>query len=75
MTCRDMDGVINSRSRDSALSPEAAEHIGRCERCREVMRVLVEGPQIRQPSTSHSLPHDTARTTCPMCSASTGGMM
>ena len=28
MTCRDMDGVINSRSRDSALSPEAAEHIG-----------------------------------------------
>ena len=52
MTCRDMDGVINSRSRDSALAPEAAEHIGRCERCREVMRVLVEGPEIRQPSES-----------------------
>jgi hypothetical protein len=52
MTCREMDGVINSRSRDSALPPEAAEHIGRCERCREVMRVLVEGPEIRQPSES-----------------------
>ena len=52
MTCRDMDGVINSRSRDSALPPEAAEHIGRCERCREVMRVLVEGTEIRQPSES-----------------------
>ena len=52
MTCRDMDGVINSRSRDSALPPEASEHIGRCERCREVMRVLVEGPEIRQPSES-----------------------
>ena len=52
MTCRDMDGVINSRSRNSALPPEAAEHIGRCERCREVMRVLVEGPEIRQPSES-----------------------
>jgi hypothetical protein len=52
MTCRDMDGVINSRSRDSALPPEAFEHVGRCERCREVMRVLVEGPEIRQPSES-----------------------
>jgi hypothetical protein len=52
MTCRDMDGVINSRSRDSALPLEAAEHIGRCDRCREVMRVLVEGPEIRQPSES-----------------------
>ena len=52
MTCRDMDGVINSRSRDSALPPEASEHIGRCERCREVMRVLMEGPEIRQPSES-----------------------
>src|ERR1700730_10705958 len=52
MTCTEMDGVINSRSRDSALPPEASEHIGRCERCREVMRVLVEGPEIRQPSES-----------------------
>ena len=52
MTCRDMDGVINSRSRESALPPEASEHIGRCERCREVMRVMVEGPEIRQPSES-----------------------
>jgi len=52
MTCRDMDGVINSRCGDSALPPDAAEHIGRCERCREVMRVLVEGPEIRQPSES-----------------------
>jgi len=52
MTCRDIDGVINSRSRDSALPPEAAEHIRRCERCCEVMRVLVEGPQTRMPSES-----------------------
>jgi hypothetical protein len=52
MTCRDMDGVIDSWSRDSVLPPEASEHIGRCERCREVMRVLVEGPEVRQPSKS-----------------------
>jgi hypothetical protein len=52
MTCKDMDDVITSRSKDSALPPEAAEHIGRCERCREVMRVLVQGPGIRRPSDS-----------------------
>lgn len=52
MTCEDMDGVINSQCNDSALPPKAAQHIARCERCREVMRVLVERPEIRQPAES-----------------------
>jgi hypothetical protein len=50
MTCKDMDGVFNSQCKNSALPPQAAEHIVRCERCQEVMRVLVEGPEARQPS-------------------------
>ena len=42
MTCRDMDGIISSHSGDSLLSPEAAEHIVGCERCRSLVRLLDE---------------------------------
>jgi hypothetical protein len=50
MTCNDMDAVINSRSGGPAPPPKAAEHIAVCLRCRQVMRLLDEGPKIRRPS-------------------------
>jgi hypothetical protein len=45
-----MDGVISSHSGDSALPPEAAEHISGCERCRRLMRLLDEAPDVPAPS-------------------------
>src|SRR5579864_1930590 len=53
MTCHDMDGIINSHSGDSLLSPEAAEHIVGCERCRSLVRLLDETREIPAPSESH----------------------
>jgi len=50
MTCRDMDGMISSHSGDSLLSPEAAEHIVGCERCRSLMRLVDEAREIPAPS-------------------------
>ena len=52
MTCHDMDGIINSHSRDSLLSPEAAKHIVGCERCRSLVRLLDETREIPAPSES-----------------------
>ena len=52
MTCRDMDGIISSHSGDALLSPEAAEHIVRCERCRGLVRLLDEAREIPTPSES-----------------------
>src|SRR6266404_4653988 len=40
MTCREMDNVISSRSSNSPLPPEAAEHSVRCEGCRSLVRLL-----------------------------------
>lgn len=50
MTCRGIDDVISARTKDSALPPEAAEHIAICERCRGLMRMLAETPEILPPS-------------------------
>lgn len=50
MTCREIDSVISSRSRNSPLPPEAAEHIVGCERCRSLVRLLDETREILAPS-------------------------
>jgi len=52
MTCRDMDGIISSHSGDSLLSPEAAKHIVKCERCRSLVRLLDETREFPAPSES-----------------------
>jgi hypothetical protein len=40
VTCRDMDDVISSRSGDSLLEPQPAEHLIHCEQCRGLTRLL-----------------------------------
>jgi hypothetical protein len=40
VTCRDLDDVISSRSGDSVLEPQHAEHLIHCERCRGLTRLL-----------------------------------
>jgi hypothetical protein len=52
VTCHNIDGVISSHSGDSGLPPEAAEHVAGCDRCRRLMRLLDEGPDIPAPSAS-----------------------
>jgi len=50
VTCHDIGGVISSHSGDSGLPPEAAEHVAGCDRCRRLMRLLDEGPDVPAPS-------------------------
>ncbi len=52
MTCKDFEAVLNSRPRGLALPPEAAGHVAGCRRCRVLMRLLDEGPEILHPSES-----------------------
>ena len=52
MTCRDMDDVINSRSGDSVLEPQPAEHLIHCERCRGLTRLLDKADDGLRPSES-----------------------
>ena len=51
MTCNEIDALISSRS-SLPVSPVAAEHLARCERCRSLVRVLQEGPARQAPSAS-----------------------
>ena len=51
MTCRQMDNMISSRSGNSPLPPEAAEHVAGCQRCHTLVRLLDENREI--PSLSH----------------------
>jgi hypothetical protein len=52
MTCKDLEAALNSRTGGLALPPEAAEHVAGCRRCRVLMRLLDEGPEILHPSES-----------------------
>ena len=52
MTCREMDGVISSRSGDSVLESQPAEHLIHCERCRSLMRLLDKAGDGLRPSES-----------------------
>jgi len=52
VTCRDMDDVISSRTRDSVLEPQPAEHLIHCEQCRSLTRLLDEADDGRSPSES-----------------------
>jgi hypothetical protein len=50
VTCRDMDDVIISRSGDSVLEPQPAEHLIHCERCRGLTSLLDKANDGLQPS-------------------------
>ena len=50
MTCRQMDNMISSRSGNSPLSPEAAEHVAGCHRCHTLVRLLGENRETPSPS-------------------------
>jgi hypothetical protein len=52
VTCRDMDDVISSRSGDSVLEPQAAEHLIHCEQCRGLTRLLDKADDGLRPSES-----------------------
>lgn len=52
MTCRDMDDVISSRSGDSVLGPQPAEHLIHCEQCRGLTRLLDKAADGLRPSES-----------------------
>ena len=52
MTCRDMDDVISSRTSDSVLEPQPAEHLIHCERCRGLTRLLDKADDWLRPSES-----------------------
>ena len=52
MTCRDMDDVISSRSDDSVLEPQPAEHLIHCEQCRGLTRLLDKADDGLRPSES-----------------------
>ena len=52
MTCRDMDDVISSRTGDSVLEPQPAEHLIHCERCRGLTRLLDKADDGLRPSES-----------------------
>ena len=52
MTCRDMDDVISSRTGDSELEPQPAEHLIHCERCRGLTRLLDQADDGLRPSES-----------------------
>ena len=52
MTCRDMDDVISSRTGDSVLEPQPAEHLIHCEQCRGLTRLLDEVDYGDRPSES-----------------------
>ena len=52
MTCRDMDDVISSRSGDSVLERQPAEHLIHCERCRGLTRLLDNAADGLRPSES-----------------------
>ena len=52
MTCRDMDDVISSRSGDSVLEPQPAEHLIHCEHCRSLTRLLDKAADGLRPSES-----------------------
>jgi hypothetical protein len=47
-----MDDVISSRSGDSVLEPQPAEHLMHCERCRSLTRLLNEAGDGLHPSES-----------------------
>jgi len=51
VTCRQMDNMISSRSGNSPLPPEAAEHVAGCQRCHTLVRLFDENREI--PSLSH----------------------
>jgi hypothetical protein len=52
VTCRDMDDVISSRSGDSLLEPQPAEHLIHCEGCRGLARLLDKADNGLRPSES-----------------------
>jgi hypothetical protein len=52
VTCRDMDDVISSRTGDSVLKPQPAEHLIHCERCRGLSRLLDKADDGFRPSES-----------------------
>jgi hypothetical protein len=52
VTCRDMDNVISSRTSDSVLEPQPAEHLIHCERCRELTLLLDKADDGLRPSES-----------------------
>ena len=52
MTCREMDDVISSRSDDSVLEPQPAEHLIHCERCRSLTGLLDKAGDGLRPSES-----------------------
>lgn len=52
MTCWEMDDVISSRSDDSVLEPQPAEHLIHCERCRSLTTLLDKADDGLRPSES-----------------------
>jgi hypothetical protein len=52
VTCREMDDVISSRSGDSVLKQQPAEHLIHCERCRSLTRLLDKADDGLRPSES-----------------------
>ena len=52
MTCRDMDDAISSRSGDSGLEPQPAEHLIHCKPCRGLTRLLDNAAEGLRPSES-----------------------
>jgi hypothetical protein len=52
VTCREMNDVISSRSGDSVLEPQPAEHLIHCERCRSLTRLLDRADDGARPTES-----------------------
>jgi len=52
VTCRDMDDAISSRSGDSGLEPQPAEHLIHCKPCRGLTRLLDNAAEGLRPSES-----------------------
>jgi hypothetical protein len=50
VTCRQMDNMITSRSGNSPLPPEAADHVAGCQRCHALVRLLDENRETPSPS-------------------------
>jgi hypothetical protein len=50
VTCRQMDDFISSRSGNSVLEPQPAEHLIYCERCRSLTRLLDKAGDWPRPS-------------------------
>jgi hypothetical protein len=49
MTCRDIDELMSSASGDPVRTPEAIEHLVKCQDCRTLMSVVYERGQPSAP--------------------------